>query len=83
MANILTIDTTSSAIVPAIYVRTPSGNYTLVGQFSYYNIGNKLFITGTSSILQFDLTTDTATINGSSSLGAAASVVALNTQFIN
>ena len=82
MANIVTITSNTSAIAPAINVRTTSADYTLVGNFSYYNIGNILYVTGSASVLKFDLTTDTATINGTASLSAAASVTALNNQFI-
>lgn len=82
MANIVTITSNTSAIAPAIHVADNSGSYSLVGSFTYYSIGKILYITGSNYILKYDLTSDTATVNGTASLDARASVTTLNSQFI-
>lgn len=82
MANIVTITTNSSAISSAISVETATDKYTFVGFFTYYAIGKILYITGSNSILKYDLTTNTASVNGVNSLDARASVVEINKQFI-
>jgi hypothetical protein len=82
MANIVTITHSISQIAPALHVADASGNYTLVGNFSYYSIGRSLYITGSSSILKYDLTTDTATVNGVTGLTAKLAVDELNKQFV-
>jgi len=65
MANIATILTTNTAIVPAMEIRLLSGNYeTIVGAFSFQLRGKIFSIIGSESKLNFDLTADTVTING-------------------
>lgn len=82
MANIVTISHSVSQIAPALHVADASGNYTLVGNFSYYSIGKTLFITGSTSILKYDMTTDTATVNGVGGLTAKLAVDEINKQFV-
>lgn len=82
MANIVTITSNTSAIAPAIHVSASSDVYTLIGQFTYYAIGKILYVTGSNYILKYDLTGDTATINGVAGLDARSAVVELNKQFI-
>ena len=82
MANIVTIQTTTNNPTSGMTVSNGVDRYTFVGNFTYYFIGNVLYITGSASVLKFDLTTDTATVNGVGSLSAAAAVNALNTAFI-
>jgi len=67
MANIATITTTSTAIVPAIDIRMSAGNHnTIVGTFSAELRGKMFSIIGGGSKIVFDLTTDTITIDGTS-----------------
>lgn len=82
MANILTISTTTTNPTSGMTVSNGVDRYAFVGNFTYYFIGSTLYITGSSSVLTFDLTTDTATVNGVGSLNAAGAVNALNTAFI-
>lgn len=82
MANIVTISTTTTNPTSGMTVSNNVDRYALFGNFTYYFIGNVLYITGSTSVLKFDLTTDTATVNGVGSLSAAAAVNALNTAFI-
>jgi len=82
MANIVTITSNTNAIAPAIFVETNSDKYTFVGYFTYYAIGKTLYITGSASILKFDLLSDSATVNGTTGLSAVSVVTELNKQFI-
>ena len=82
MANIVTITHSITQIAPALHVVDASGNYTLVGNFSYYSIGKTLFIAGSASILKYDMTTDTATVNGVTGLTAKLSVDEIDKQFV-
>lgn len=83
MANILSITTTSTNPTAGITLRLiNTDTYTLMGNFTYYLIGNILHITGSASVLKFDLTTDTVTVNGTPLLGADDTINALNTAFI-
>lgn len=82
MANIISITTTSTNPTAGMTVRTNADVFTFMGNFTYYLIGDILHITGSASILKFDLATDTATINGTPMLGADDTINALNTAFI-
>ena len=65
MANLATITTTSTAIVPAIDIRFASGiQNVIVGTFSAEKRGNIFSIIGGGTKLNFDLTADTITIDG-------------------
>ena len=82
MANLATIVTTSTAIVPAIDVRFPDGNYTtIVGNFSAELRGKVFSIIGGGTKLNFDLTTDTVTIDGTSCTDANVMTV-FNNEFV-
>lgn len=82
MANIVTINSNTTAIAPSIAVASNNDKYSFVGFFTYYSIGKILYITGSNSILKFDLTTDTATVNGVGNLDARQAVGEIDKQFI-
>ena len=82
MANIVTIQTTTTNPTSSMTISNGNDRYTFIGNFTYYAIGNVLYITGSASVLKFDLTTDTATVNGTGGLNALTVVNALNTAFI-
>lgn len=82
MANSLTVTSNTNGIAPAIFISTNANRYTLVGNFSYYNMGNVIFFIGSNNTISLDLSTDTATVNGTASLNASGVVTELNKQFI-
>ena len=82
MANLAIITTTTTAIVPAIDVRLLGGNYTtIVGSFSAELRGKVFSIIGGGTKLNFDLTTDTITIDGTSCTYADVMTV-FNAEFV-
>lgn len=82
MANLASITTTSTAIVPAIDVRLLGGNYTtIVGSFSAELRGKVFSIIGGGTKLNFDLTADTVIIDGTSCTDANVMTV-FNAEFV-
>ena len=82
MANIVTIQTTTTNPTSGMTVNDGVNRYAFIGNFTYSLIGKILYITGATSVLKFDLTTDTATVNGAPNLDAGSAIIAINNAFI-